>query len=269
MSALSNDMLDRLAAFALKLVAGPDDLLREKFADPPRPEDKPDKMDAFDPVTAADRTAEALMRDMIAEAWPDHAVRGEEMADAPAAGDFTWLIDPIDGTRAFLCGLPTWTVLAAVLHEGRPVIGVCRQPLLGTSWLGTPAGAWRIGPDGARTMLRTTNTGRLQDAFIGTTLPQLYDTPARRRVLAALQGGARQMLYDGDAYFYCLLAEGRMDAVCDTQLAAHDIAALIPIINGAGGVVRDWRGRPDPLGGDVLAAANPALMDQLLAAIES
>ena len=269
MPAPSEDMLDRLAAFALKLVAGPDDLLREQFADPPRPADKPGKMDAFDPVTTADRATEALMRDMIAAAWPDHAVLGEEMAAAPTAGDFTWLIDPIDGTRAFLCGLPTWTVLAAVLHEGRPVIGACRQPLLGISWLGTPAGAWRIGPDGARTPLRTRDTGALQDAFIGTTLPQLYDTPARRRVLAALQDGARQMLYDGDAYFYGLLAEGRMDAVCDTQLAAHDIAALIPIINGAGGVVRDWRGRPDPLGGDVLAAANPALMDQLLAAIES
>ncbi len=225
----------------------------------------------FDPVTEADRKAEQAMRGAISAACPGHAIRGEEMADHEADSPWTWLLDPIDGTRSFLYGVPTWMSLVALLREGVPVVGVAHQPLLGITFIGTPAGAWRLASSG-KERLKTRPAASLADALAGTTMPGLYRTPRERRALAAMERSCRMLRYDADAFFYAAVAEGRIDIAFDTRLAPHDIAAMIPILRGAGGIITDWDGTPAPLGGQVLAAASEELLAQalpLLAAAEA
>ena len=256
----SVDTLEDLAEFALELAAA-GEVICPLFRNS-KVRDKSAK-GRFDPVTQADLAAERRMREMIRARYPDHGVRGEEMPESAAGGAYSWLLDPIDGTHSFVYGLPTWMTLVALLHEGRPLIGVASQPLLGEAFLGMPGGAWRIAA-GRRERLRVRGTERLGQALTGTTLPDIYETAAQRAVLEAMRQAARQVRYDADAYFYALLAAGQTDLAFDTGLSAHDIAALIPIVRGAGGLITDWDGKADPLGGDVLAASTPALHDQAL-----
>ena len=251
--------------FALALARRAGGVIAPLFRSGLKTGDKSGRGEAFDPATEADRAAEEAMRDLVNEIFPAHGVIGEEMDDKPAEGPFTWVLDPIDGTRAFIYGVPTWMTLAALLHEGEPLVGVAFQPLTGDCFLGSPLGAWRVEmKDGSREPLRTRRTRALSAALTGTTLPEIYTTPRERRALAEMGEKALQLRFDADAYFYAMVAAGMIDIAFDTKMQPYDIAALVPIVRGAGGVVTDWDGGAYALGGQVVAAANPALLEAAL-----
>ncbi len=258
--------VEELAAFARELVRCAGEIITPMFHDLPAIRDKSAAGEAFDPVTRADIAAEARIREMIAARYPDHGIRGEELPDKPAKGPFTWIIDPIDGTRAFVYGLPVWMTLAALLHDGRPLIGAARQPVVDETYLGTPEGAWLFA-GGRKRRLQTRKERKLSRAMAGTTLPEIFVSPAQERALAAMQNKTLQLRFDADAYFYALLAAGRIDIAFDTGLNIFDIAAMIPIVRGAGGVITGWNGDENTLEGDLLAAATPQLHAQALSAI--
>jgi len=259
---------DQHLAFALELARAPQEALLRAFAGQVRAQNKAGEDEAFDPVTSADKDAESLMRGLIRARYPEHGILGEEFGADETGRDFVWVLDPIDGTRAFLCGLPGWTTLVALLHEGRPVAGVIHAPVMDLTLAGDGETCWRIWR-GERTRAKVSATTALQRALAGTTLPRLYDTPARACFLKAVQGAARHVQFDADALFYALLASGRMDLVFDTQLAPYDAAALIPVVLGAGGVLTDWQGRAPRLSLtdeklNLLAAATTGLHAQAL-----
>ncbi len=258
--------LEELGAFALDLVRQAGDIITPMFDDLPAVRDKSAAGEAFDPVTTADIAAEERIRELIAARYPDHGIRGEELPDKPANGPFTWIIDPIDGTRAFVYGLPVWMTLAALLHDGRPLIGAARQPVTGETYLGTPEGAWLFAK-GRKRRLHTRKGRALSQAMAGTTLPEIFVSPAQKRALSAMQNRTLQLRFDADAYFYALLAAGRIDIAFDTELNIFDIAAMIPIVRGAGGIITSWSGEENALEGDLLAAATPRLHAQALSAI--
>ncbi|MFW6077652.1 MAG: histidinol-phosphatase [Hyphomicrobiales bacterium] len=215
----------------------------------------------FDPVTAADRAGERAMRALIEARFPDHGIVGEEYGDAPGRSPFTWVLDPVDGTRSFVCGMTSWATLVGLTYEGRPMVGVMHQPYVDEFFVGAP-GTSLFKHAGRTTKLVTSSTASLPDAIATTTAPHLYRSERQGRFLAAVNSAVRFMRYDGDAYFFCMLAAGQIDLALDAGLQPYDIAALIPIIEGAGGVVATWDGGTAADGGDILAAANRSLFDQ-------
>jgi len=214
---------------------------------------------AFDPVTAADRAAERAIRTLIEAHHPDHGIDGEEFGSTPGAGRYSWSLDPIDGTRAFICGLPGWTTLIALLEEGAPVIGLIDAPMVGERYLGDSTGSRLIGSD-ATARIRVSACRSLAEARLATTDPYLFDD-ADAAAFDRLRRAARLTRYGFDAYAYARLAAGGIDLVAETGLKPHDYHALVPVVRGAGGVVGNWRGGDDLSGGDVLAAATRALFD--------
>ncbi len=209
---------------------------------------------AFDPVTAADRGAEAAIRALIEAHHPDHGIEGEEFGSRPGDGRFVWSLDPIDGTRAFICGLPSWTTLIALLDEGRPVVGLIDVPTLDERYLGY-AGAAGLKASGCR---------RLAEARLATTDAYLF-TGAEIAGFDRLRTGARVTRYGLDAYAYARLAAGSIDLVAENSLKPHDYLALIPVVRAAGGVIGNWRGEDDFSAGQVLAAATQELFDETVA----
>ncbi|MFV0524342.1 MAG: inositol monophosphatase family protein [Acidimicrobiales bacterium] len=212
----------------------------------------------FDPVTEADRAVEDLLRAGLADRFPDHAVLGEERG-VTGDGDATWVIDPIDGTRAFIVGHPQWGTLLGLVIDGRPVAGWMHQPVIDETHLATPAGGPRlITPNGART-LRTRSTTRLDEAIMAATHPEMFAEGEERDRYNRLVPRVRMTRYGGDCANYGLLAEGHLDLVVEAGLASYDVVALVPIVTGAGGVMTDLDGRPPTAGGFVVAAATPEL----------
>jgi myo-inositol-1(or 4)-monophosphatase len=219
----------------------------------------------FDPVTVADRAAEAAMRALIEAAAPDHGIIGEEYPEKPSANGWSWVLDPIDGTRAFISGLPLWGVLIALCHEGRPVLGVLDQPYLKERYRGFPGGA-EATIRGRTTALQVRPCPDLRDAAIATTDPHLF-TPAEAGGFEQVRQTARLARYGCDCYAYGMVAAGHLDLVIESGLKAHDIAALVPIIEGAGGLVSNWRGGPAWSGGQVIAAGDARARDEALIAL--
>ena len=252
---------DERAGLALTLAAESGRLLTKAFWRGAAASSK--RQDGFDPVTAADRAAERLLRARIRAAFPQDGLVGEEFGGEEEEAEYVWVLDPIDGTRAFVCGLPGWTTLIALLRRGTPVLGLIHQPLMDMVVIGNGAGCWRLA-GGRVERVRVRATSRLEEALAGTTLPHLYDTAEKRRFLQAMTRRSRHLQFDGDALFYAMVACGRMDVAFDTGLAPHDAAVLAPIIEGAGGVFSDWRGAVRPASGDVLACATPALQREVL-----
>ncbi|MDR2674406.1 MAG: histidinol-phosphatase [Opitutaceae bacterium] len=213
------------------------------------------------PVTAADRGAEALMRAMIAEKFPGHGVVGEESGGENTGAEWVWVLDPIDGTKSFITGVPLWGTLIALKHEGRPVLGAIHQPVLGLLMLGDGAAATLNGRP-----VRVRETARIEDATLLTSDPlnpaKYQDGPA----FAALAARARLVRTWGDCHGYLLLASGRADVMLDPVMNPWDIQALVPIVRGAGGVITDWQGR-DPVNAGSIVAAGPALHPQVIAAL--
>jgi histidinol phosphatase-like enzyme (inositol monophosphatase family) len=217
----------------------------------------------FDPVTEADKGAERAIRALINQHYPDHGIIGEEYGAENPDADFVWVLDPVDGTRAFISGLPLWTTLIGLRYRGRPVLGLIAQPVLREIYLGSPLGSRLITPQGC-TPLSVRNCPILADAVIGTTDPHLYagDEVA---AYAALRTATKLVRYGCDAYAFAMVAAGTMDIALETGLKPWDIEAIIPVIENAGGVVANWRGAPvGPEAGQVIAAGSQTLLDQAL-----
>lgn len=213
---------------------------------------------AFDPVTAADRAGEQTIRRLVLERYPDHSIRGEEFPPHEGSSAYTWVLDPIDGTKAFIIGVPVWSTLIGLLKDGEPFIGIMNQPFVGERFIGSPLGAYSDGPQGPRT-LKTSSTTNLADALIGTTFPGRERSAPSYQKYFELEAATKGFRFGGDAYFYCLLAAGHMDIVVDADMGDYDIVALIPIIEAAGGIVTGWGGGSAAGGGNIVAAATPEL----------
>jgi histidinol phosphatase-like enzyme (inositol monophosphatase family) len=214
--------------------------------------------DGFDPVTEADREAERAIREMIAERFPDHSLIGEEWAPKRTASPFTWIIDPIDGTRAFITGAPVWGTLIGLTVNGRAVAGLMAQPFTGEIFLSLPGEAhYHRGSE--RLELRTSKVTELAKAKVSATSPEQFVRPEVAPAWQALLERTMVVRYGLDCYAYCMLAAGHLDLVVETWLKDVDIAPLIPIIENAGGVVTTWDGGAAEQGGNIVAAATPEL----------
>jgi myo-inositol-1(or 4)-monophosphatase len=214
----------------------------------------------WDPVTEGDRAGERVIRDLIEKHHPSHGILGEEYGLKTGTSSLRWILDPVDGTRAFVIGLPTWANLIGLYEGDTPILGVMSQPFVGDTFFGSRLGAWHEHA-GTRTAIRASGCQVLSEAYAGTTTPdRVAEADAAR--FQNLRQSVRHMRYGGDAYFFSLLAAGHLDIAMDPELQIYDIAALVPIIEGAGGVVGTWTGNNPRLGGNVLTAATPRLLDQ-------
>ncbi len=224
----------------------------------------------FDPVTAADRGAEAAIRQVIAERFPEHGVLGEEYGADRSDAEFVWVLDPIDGTRGFIAGAPLWTTLIALRWRGRPVVGLIAQPYLEEIFVGTVLGSRLVRPDGVR-QLSVRPCAGLKAAIVGSTDPAAYFTPPEQAAFQRVRDAARLTRLGGDAYFFALAALGTIDMVVEpAALKAWDVEAAIPLMQGAGGFMTDWRGRKvGAHGGQVIAAGDRACLDEALALLEA
>jgi myo-inositol-1(or 4)-monophosphatase len=226
----------------------------------------------FDPVTEADRGAEAAMRRLIAQTFPAHGVIGEEYGPDRPDAEYVWVLDPIDGTKSFVSGLPTWGTLIGLMHHGEPAYGMMAQPYMRERFYGDGARAKlrTLAPshgdappsEWATRSLRTRPCDSLSEATLATTSPLLIRDDADRGAYARVEGQVRLARYGGDCYAYCALAAGFIDLVIETNLKPHDIVALAPIIEGAGGVVTTWDGENAAKGGRIIAAGDRAVYEE-------
>jgi myo-inositol-1(or 4)-monophosphatase len=213
----------------------------------------------WDPVTEGDRAGERAIRALIEKHFPDHGIIGEEYGVKQGASNLTWILDPVDGTRAFVIGMPSWTTLIGLYEDGVPRLGIMNQPFIGDMFYGNPHGAW-LDHRGTTEKLKVRTSLPLVDAVLGTTSPHLYKDKDRQG-FEQLRQTVKMARYGGDAYFFSLLAAGHMDIAMDPSLQIYDIAALIPIIRGAGGHVGNWDGTDPHQGGNVLTASSQALFE--------
>jgi histidinol phosphatase-like enzyme (inositol monophosphatase family) len=196
----------------------------------------------FDPVTAADRACEQRMRAMIEAAHPGHGILGEEFGHKESRDGYTWYLDPIDGTRAFIAGLPLWGVLIGLAYEGRPLIGIIDQPYIGERFRGWPGGA-DFSRAGAARALRVRTCPSLRDAVASTTDPHLF-RGGESGGFEHVRATAKLTRFGCDCYAYAMVAMGQLDLVVESGLGPWDVAALIPVLEGAGGSITNWRGAP-------------------------
>lgn len=217
---------------------------------------------AFDPVTEADRAAERAMRAHLAEHRPQDAILGEEFGPTSGSSGLIWVLDPIDGTRAFLAGAPTWGVLIALSNNNGPVYGLIDQPFIGERYEGGFGLAQVAGPMGLNA-LRVRGNRPLDEAILFTTFPEVGSAD-EGDAFARVARGVKFTRYGLDCYAYALLAAGQIDLVIEAGLAAYDIQAPIAVIEAAGGFVTDWAGKPAHQGGRVVAAAGQQQLDAAL-----
>jgi myo-inositol-1(or 4)-monophosphatase len=208
----------------------------------------------FDPVTAADRAAEQAMRALVRRTFPEHGVIGEEFGPERADAEYVWVLDPIDGTKSFIAGMPVWGTLIGLTRLGEPIFGLMHQPFTRELFSGDGLAAHYRGPAGKRD-LRVRPCATLSDAILFTTSPLLMEEPDRA-CFGRVEREVKLSRYGGDCYAYCMLAAGHIDLVIETGLKPYDIIPLIPILNGAGAVVTSWDGGPAALGGRVIAAGD-------------
>lgn len=222
----------------------------------------------YDPVTVADRAAELAIRALIERHFPADGMIGEEFGSVRADAALVWIIDPIDGTRSFISGVPLWGTLVGLMEGGRPRLGMMAQPYTDEIFLGDGAHAElrRTGgqPWGGVGALAVRRGVALADAMLMSTSPRMFDAGQAPRFARVAQV-VREVRHGGDSYGYCMLAAGHVDLVVEANLQSYDIAPLIPIIEGAGGIVTTWDGGPAANGGEIIAAATPALHAEALA----
>ena len=211
----------------------------------------------FDPVTEADRQAEQAIRALIRAEYPEHGLLGEEFGAENASARYIWVIDPIDGTRSFISGIPLWGTLVGLTCEGNAIAGMMAQPFTGELFYATGGNAFCENREGSG-VLSVRKTTILGEATLCTTTPALFGGD-RRRAYDGLEAAVRLARYGTDCYAYAMLAAGQVDLVVEAGLQPYDIVALIPIVEAAGGLVTDWAGGPAEKGGDIVAAATPAL----------
>ena len=220
----------------------------------------------FDPVTEADRAIETALRAAILARYPDHGIVGEEHGAHAGSSEWSWIIDPIDGTRAFISGVPAWGTLIGLRQHGRPVAGLVHQPYLEETFAGSGTEGW-FERRGERRPLRARQDARLADAILYCTHPSMFRSGPEIAAFERVSAAVRMSRFGGDCYSYCLLALGLVDLVVESDLQSYDIQPLIPIIHAAGGVVSGPLGEDASGGGFVVAAANPELHAEALALI--
>ncbi len=256
--------------FVQKLAAASGAAILPFFRTAMKPMDKSGGGD-FDPVTEADRTAELVIRRMIGESFPAHGIVGEEFSAVRPDADYVWVIDPIDGTKSFVSGLPVWGTLIGLLHRGRACYGTMHQPFTGEIFSGDGKATFWSGPlvgggPKERRRLYTRPCARLSDATLMTTSPRLLP-PDRREAYAHVESQVRLVRYGGDCYAYCMVAAGYVDLVIEAGLQPYDIVALIPIIEGAGGVITTWDGGDPSKGGAIVASGDRRVHEAALVAL--
>ncbi|MCO4315590.1 histidinol-phosphatase [Phyllobacterium sp. 21LDTY02-6] len=217
----------------------------------------------FDPVTEADREAELAIRRLINKTYPDHGILGEEFGGENLDQSHVWVIDPIDGTRAFISGVPVWGTLAGLTIDGDAVAGLMSQPFTRELFMCDGEASWYEGPDGGPRRLQTRKTTDLAEATLFTTTPVMFKDAART-AYDRVEAGVKLVRYGTDCYAYAMLAAGFVDLVIETGLHSYDIMALIPIIEKAGGVITTWDGGPAENAGAIVAAATPELHQKAL-----
>jgi len=221
----------------------------------------------FDPVTAADREVERFLRTEIATRFPGYGILGEEEGHTETDAARCWVIDPIDGTRAFITGMPAWGILLGLTEDGAPRAGVMHQPYIGETFYGAPGIGARLRHRGTEVSLATRTGVALADAALYCTHPDMFFADGERAAFDRVARACRMTRFGGDCYSYCLLALGQADLVVESSMQPYDIVPLIPIIEAAGGIVTDGRGGSAAQGGFVVAAGSAALHAQALAAI--
>lgn len=251
--ALAHDMADAAAQQTLPL-----------FRQAPQVDNKHN--DGFDPVTQADRNAEQAIRQIIESNCPEHAILGEEYG-AKAGNALQWVLDPIDGTRAFISGAPSWGTLIALNNDGAPLLGIMDQPFTGERYSACAGHGAFLAKDGHKTQLATRACADLQEAIMATTTPDLFEDAQGTKIWQAIRQTVRLTRYGGDCYNYALLAAGHIDIVFEQGLQAYDIQALVPIVREAGGVVTDWQGGDPMQGGQIIACGDARLHDKALSLI--
>jgi histidinol phosphatase-like enzyme (inositol monophosphatase family) len=247
--------LVELEDFALELAHTAGGIAQAHFRRPVTVENK--SVSAFDPVTNADRAIERVLRTAIVARYPEHGIVAEEEGERAGNGDYTWYIDPIDGTRAFMTGSPLWGTLIGLVRGRKPLFGLLAQPVLEEIFFGGPSGSWLVKAE-RRDRLRARGGKDLATAALASTHPDMF-SGNRARAFRALAERCLLTRFGGDCYNYAMLAAGHLDLVVESQLKPYDIVPLVPILEGAGCIVTDWQGRPPLEGGDVVAAGSRAL----------
>ena len=218
---------------------------------------------SFDPVTEADREAEKIMRSLVAKDWPEHDFYGEEFQNIDRNAEYQWCVDPIDGTRSFIMGYPTWGTLIGLKKSGVPYLGIMNQPFTNERYWSTERHALYSGPDGDR-ILQTRKCASIEDAMLATTDPGLFTDPEEKEKYARVADHTKLNRYGSDCYAYCMLASGTCDLIIESGLKPFDIMALIPIVERAGGCITTWSGGDPVDGGRILASGDPALHAKVL-----
>lgn len=249
--------LDTYKDIARRMLAVARPIARDNFRERLLVERKAD----FSPVTLADRQIESAMKAVLEECCPDHGVMGEEHGASELGARFVWVIDPIDGTKSFISGVPLFGTLIALLDKGTPVLGVIDMPMLDETWIGAAGEVTRLGG----VACQTNHTRALGSAILFTTTPDLF-VGQEQQVFGALSSACVERRFGGDCYSYGLLASGHVDLILETELQPYDFLPLVCVVQGAGGVMTDWTGAELGPGSDgrVLAAATPELHRQAL-----
>jgi inositol-phosphate phosphatase/L-galactose 1-phosphate phosphatase/histidinol-phosphatase len=257
---VTGSVLDAAAALAPLLAEAAGAICRRHFRQPFEVIDKEDDS----PVTIADRDAEAALRALIGEHFPDHGIVGEEHGTEHSDAEWVWTIDPIDGTGQFVSGVPLFGTLLSLVHRGAPVLGLIDQPILGERWLGVQGRPTTLNG----TPISTRSCPALGQATVFATTPDMFDAAEAAR-FARVKSAAKRVRWGIDCYAYGLVAMGCIDAVVEAKLKPWDYCALVPVIEGAGGIATDWSGRALSLDGDgkIVAAgdarAHAAILERL------
>ena len=214
--------------------------------------------EGWDPVTEGDRAAERVIREHIEKQYPTHGIIGEEFSTKQGTSAYTWVLDPIDGTRAFVVGMLSWATLIGLYKDGKPFLGLMHQPFVGDLFYGSAEASY-LRHAGVTRQIKCAAPKPLSQALAGTTSPHLYDPNSG---FDTLRQKVKMMRYGFDCYSFALLASGGLDIAMDPNLQIYDIAALIPIMQGAGAVVGSWTDNDPAQGGNVICASSQALLDE-------
>jgi inositol-phosphate phosphatase/L-galactose 1-phosphate phosphatase/histidinol-phosphatase len=252
-----------LIPLAERLADAAGEVLRRHFRAAGEVEDKAD----MSPVTAADREAEAAMRAILGRHCPEHGILGEEMGAERAEAEYVWVLDPIDGTKSFVTGKPLFGTLIGLARLGRPVLGIIDHPILEERWIG--ASGIPASFNGAPA--KTRSCAGLAETWGYATSPEMFAEGTEAKSFGRLRGRVKHMLYGADCYAYGLVAAGFADLVCEADLKPYDFCALVPVIEGAGGTITDWRGAPIDLAADgrILAAGDRRVHEAALEMLNS
>jgi histidinol phosphatase-like enzyme (inositol monophosphatase family) len=261
-------LLAQLESFILALNAAAGEVTLPLFRSGLDVENKLAGAGQYDPVTAADKGAEQAIRTLIAARFPDHGVIGEEYGSDRPDAEFVWVLDPVDGTRAFVSGIPLWAHLIGLRYQGEPLLGVIGQPYIREAFLGTPSGSRLIRPDGEQP-LRVRACPKLTDATLAATDPVACFTGAEQGAFSQVRAAAKLTRLGGDAYIFALVALGGIDIVVESGLKTWDIDPIIPVIENAGGLVTDWRGnRLGRDAGQVVAVGDRRVLEEALVSLK-